>query len=157
VGSRQAGSLLALARRGGSAQFYDPEGKRFGIPTFPYHFAPAGLLTRRQLRAQGLRPGGQNIQAQILWRHRKERRVAYLYDITQAKPKREPTPAQLAAIAKALAARKTCPSCGCRRSSASRARSASAGNAPTRPGAPIPRSTTTKPKRPEKPPKGTRT
>jgi hypothetical protein len=104
--------MLALARRGGSAQFYDPEGKRFGIPTFPYHSAPRGLLTRRQLRAQGLRPGGQDIQAQILWWHRKERRVAYLYDITQAKPKREPTPAQLAAIARALAARKTCPSCG---------------------------------------------
>src|SRR6185437_11988405 len=93
-------------------QFYDPDGTRFGIPTYPYHSAPAGLATRRQLRAQGLRPGGQDAKAQILWRHRKERRVAYLYDISLAKPKREPTTAQLAAIGKALAARKTCPSCG---------------------------------------------
>jgi hypothetical protein len=103
---------MAPPTRGRWAQFYDPDGERFGIPTFPYHFAPMGLVTRRQLRAQGLRPAGQTIKAQILWWHRKERRVAYLYDISLAKPKREPTPAQLAAVGKALAARKTCPSCG---------------------------------------------
>ena len=37
--------------------FYDPEGKRFGLPTFPYGCAPAGLFTGRQLRARNLRPG----------------------------------------------------------------------------------------------------
>lgn len=97
---------------GAGPQFYDPDGARFGIPTYPYHFAPEGLLTRRQLRAQGLRPGGQDIQAQILWQHRNARRVAYLYDVGQARPKREATPAQLAALGKAMDARKTCPSCG---------------------------------------------
>ncbi len=60
-------------------QFYDPDGQRYGLPTYPYHWAPAGLLTFRQLRARGLRPGGQDITAQILWRHRTQRRVAYLY------------------------------------------------------------------------------
>ena len=94
------------------SQFYDPEGERFGIPTYPYHLAPDGLMTRRQLRAQGLRPGGQDIKAQILWRHRQQRRVAYLYEISAAKPKRDATPAQQAAIGKALAARRTCPTCG---------------------------------------------
>ena len=93
-------------------EFYDPDGQRYGLPTYPYHWAPAGLLTIRQLRARGLRPGGQDIVAQILWRHRKQRRVAYLYREDQAKPKRTATTAQLAAIAKALRARRTCPTCG---------------------------------------------
>jgi hypothetical protein len=93
-------------------EFYDPDGNRYGLPTYPYHWAPEGLLTIRQLRAHGLRPGGQDIAAQILWRHRKHRRVAYLYREDQAKPKRIATTAQLAAIAKALRARRTCPTCG---------------------------------------------
>ena len=93
-------------------QFYDPEGSRYGLPTYPYHWAPAGLLTIRQLRARGLRPGGQDIAAQILWRHRKQRRVAYLYRVEHAKPKRLATAAQLAAIGNALRARRTCPACG---------------------------------------------
>ena len=92
--------------------FYDPDGSRYGLPTYPYHWAPAGLLTARQLRAKGLRPGGQDITAQILWRHRRQRRVAYLYREALALPERKASPAQLAAIAKALRARRTCPACG---------------------------------------------
>jgi hypothetical protein len=38
--------------------------------------------------------------------------VAYLYRVDLAKPKRVPTAAQLAALGKALAARRTCPECG---------------------------------------------
>lgn len=93
-------------------QFYDPDGERHGLPTYPYHWAPRGLYTARQLRARGLRPGGQQIAAQILWRHRKRPRVAYLYREDLAKPKRTATPAQLIAIGKALQARRTCPACG---------------------------------------------
>jgi hypothetical protein len=104
--------LDQLHDRGLFAQFYDPEGRRYGLPTYPYHWAPAGLSTIRQLRAKGLRPGGQDITAQILWRHRRQRRVAYLYREDQAKPKRTATAAQLAAISKALRARRTCPTCG---------------------------------------------
>jgi rubredoxin len=101
-----------LRGKGVHATYYDPEGQRYGLPTYPYHWAPAGLLTIRQLRAKGLRPGGQQIAAQILWRHRRQRRVAYLYREDQSKPKRQATPAaQLAAIAKALMARRTCPTC----------------------------------------------
>ena len=64
-------------RRAWFIEFYDPDGTRYGLPTYPYRWAPQGLLTIRQLRARGLRPGGQDIAAQILWRRGK--RVAYLY------------------------------------------------------------------------------
>lgn len=98
-----------------SVIFWDPTGERYGIPTFPWRQAPAHLVTLRQLAARGLRPGGQGVQAQILWRSRRSPgtpRKAYLYEVAKALPKRVPTPAQLAALGKALAARMTCPDCG---------------------------------------------
>ncbi|AVT41588.1 hypothetical protein C6W10_17965 [Plantactinospora sp. BB1] len=98
-------------RSGIYVEFYDPTGNRYGFPTFPYRGAPEHLATVRQLRADGLRPGGHDPIAQILWRHRRQRRVAYLYDRRLAKPKRTATPAQQAAIAAALLARRTCPEC----------------------------------------------
>ena len=99
-------------RIGIRVEFYDPAGIRHGLPTFPYHWAPDGLVTRRQLRAHGLRPNGQPVFAQILWRHRTHVRCAYLYRLDQAAPKRSATPAQLQAVGKALAARRTCRHCG---------------------------------------------
>ena len=106
----RVGYLDQLTARGTFVEFYDPDGTRHGLPTYPYHWAPQGLLTTRQLRAHGLRPGGQTVTAQILWRHGK--RVAYLYRADLAKPKRQATPAQLAAIERALRARRTCTECG---------------------------------------------
>jgi hypothetical protein len=108
--SRRVPTLDGARSRGIYVQFYDPDGRRYGIPTYPYHWAPKHLYTGRQLRVQGLRPGGQQPTAQILWR--RGLRVAYLYRADLALPKRQATPAQLAAIAKALAARRTCPACG---------------------------------------------
>ena len=115
----QAESFVA---RGRHLEFYDPDCERYGLPTYPYHLAPDGLRTKRQLRKKGLRPGGQDIAAQILWWHGggrrrsghagRSRRVAYLYDEAQAKPVRPMTPAKWGAVANALIARKTCPSCG---------------------------------------------
>ena len=109
-------ALDSMSATGTFIEFYDPDGIRHGIPTYPYRWAPEGLLTTRQLRARGLRPGGQDIAAQILWHHggppRRRRRVAYLYHENLAKPKRQATPAQLAAIDRALRARRTCPACG---------------------------------------------
>jgi hypothetical protein len=90
--------------------FYDPTGERFGLPTYPFKMAPTGLATLRQLRADGLRPGGQDVAAQLMWR--RGDRVAYLYRIDLAKPKRTATAAQLAALDKALRARRVCPACG---------------------------------------------
>ena len=110
--SRRVPALDSLRGKSIFVQFSDPDGERYGLPTYPFHYAPAGLLTIRQLRAKGLRPGGQDIAAQILWRHRRQRRVAYLYRADYSKPKRQATPAQLAAIAKALRARRICPTCG---------------------------------------------
>jgi rubredoxin len=101
-----------IARKGIHIEFYDPDGTRYGLPTYPYRWAPKGLLTRRQLTANGLRPGGQSVAAQIIWKHKGKRRVAYLYRADAAKPKREATPAQRAAISSALRARRTCPTCG---------------------------------------------
>ena len=110
-GARVA-ALDRLQQRGMHIDFYDPDGSRYGLPTYPYRCAPDGLATRRQLRATGLRPAGQPVTAQIIWRHHGKRRIAYLYRTDQAAPKRPPSPAQLAAIQAALRARRTCPTCG---------------------------------------------
>ncbi|MFI8305508.1 RRQRL motif-containing zinc-binding protein [Streptomyces sp. NPDC085927] len=84
------------------------------LPVFRWRLAPDGYATRRQLRAQGLRPGGQDVAAQ-LERPRRSRGplVAYLYHIDRAKPVRPMTDAKRAALAKANRARRTCPACGC--------------------------------------------
>ena len=105
--------LDALGQRTGiRVEFYDPDGSHYGFPTFPFRYAPDNLATRRQLRAEGLCPNGSNPVAQILWRHRKQVRIAHLYRRDFAAPKRHATPAQLAAIGKALQARRTCRHCG---------------------------------------------
>ncbi|MFF3748633.1 RRQRL motif-containing zinc-binding protein [Streptomyces kronopolitis] len=84
-----------------------------GLPTYPWRLAPEGLATRRQLRTMGLRPGGQPVVAQIERpRRRRGPLVAYLYRTDQAKPVRPMTPGKWAALAKANAARRTCPACG---------------------------------------------
>ncbi|MEV6527727.1 RRQRL motif-containing zinc-binding protein [Longispora sp. NPDC051575] len=93
------------------AAFYDPDAERHSVPTFPWQSAPAGYATRRQLRAQGLRPGGQPIAAQILWPSRGKVREAHLFRVDLALPKRTATPAQLRAIRKALLCRRICPTC----------------------------------------------
>jgi hypothetical protein len=98
---------------------HDPDGTRHGgLPTFPWRIAPAGLATRRQLAALGLRPGGQPIVGQVCWtsrrysgRRQSRTRFAYLYRVDLAAARREPSVAQLVALAKADAARRTCPIC----------------------------------------------
>ncbi|MEV7130982.1 RRQRL motif-containing zinc-binding protein [Streptomyces sp. NPDC093260] len=82
------------------------------IPVYRWHLAPDGLATRRQLRAVGLRPGGQDVAAQLERpRRRRGPLVAYLYRIDAAKPVRPMTPARRAALERANAARRTCPEC----------------------------------------------
>ncbi|GAB7108242.1 hypothetical protein JCM4814A_65560 [Streptomyces phaeofaciens JCM 4814] len=82
------------------------------LPVYPWRLAPDGLATRRQLRAKGLRPGGQDVVAQIERpRYRRGPLVAYLYSVDGAKPVRPMTPAKQAALDKANAARRTCPQC----------------------------------------------
>lgn len=82
------------------------------LPVYRWRLAPDGLATRRQLRAAGLRPGGQAVVAQL---ERPRRRngplVAFLYRLDLAKPVRPMTPGRRAALAKANAARRVCPAC----------------------------------------------
>ncbi|MET7823108.1 RRQRL motif-containing zinc-binding protein [Streptomyces sp. NPDC005386] len=98
---------------GGSfGKCFDPDGAHYGLPTYPWRLAPDGFATRRQLRARGLRPGGQPIAAQILRpRYRRGPLVAYLYRVDRAKPVRPMTDGRRAALAKAMLARRTCPQC----------------------------------------------
>ncbi|MET9568828.1 RRQRL motif-containing zinc-binding protein [Streptomyces virginiae] len=82
------------------------------LPVYGWRLAPEGLATRRQLRAAGLRPGGQDVAAQLERpRRRRGPLVAYLYLVEQAKPVRPMTARRAAALAKANAARRTCPAC----------------------------------------------
>lgn len=82
------------------------------LPVFRWRLAPDGYATRRQLRARGLRPGGQDVAAQLERpRRRREPLVAYLYLVDLAQPVRPMTPGRWAALAKANAARRTCPAC----------------------------------------------
>ncbi|MFD9954293.1 RRQRL motif-containing zinc-binding protein [[Kitasatospora] papulosa] len=82
------------------------------LPVYRWRLAPDGLATRRQLRAVGLRPGGQEVAAQLERpRRRRGPLVAYLYHVDQAKPVRPMTPGRRAALAKAMTARRTCPAC----------------------------------------------
>jgi len=83
------------------------------LPVFRWRLAPDGYATYRQLRAQGLRPGGQPVAAELQRpRRRRGPLVAYLYRVDLAKPVRPMTEAKRAALAKANAARRVCPACG---------------------------------------------
>ncbi|MGW5305315.1 RRQRL motif-containing zinc-binding protein [Streptomyces griseoluteus] len=82
------------------------------LPVYRWRLAPDGYATRRQLRAAGLRPGGQDVAAQLERpRRRRPPLVAYLYRIDLAKPVRPMTPGRWAALAKANRARRICPRC----------------------------------------------
>ncbi|MFE3163826.1 RRQRL motif-containing zinc-binding protein [Streptomyces sp. NPDC059224] len=92
---------------------YDPSGALYGVPTYPWKLAPDGLATRRQLRAQGLRPGGQPVAAQVMRMNRRTGtpKVAYLYQVDRAIPVRPMTSRKWGALALAMLARQTCPKC----------------------------------------------
>lgn len=82
------------------------------LPVYSWRLAPDGLATRRQLRAMDLRPGGQDVAAELRRpRRRRGPLIAYLYRIDRAKPVRPMTHARWAALAKANTARRTCPAC----------------------------------------------
>lgn len=81
-----------------------------GLPAWRWRQAPRGLLTRRQLRAAGLAPGGHNPVGIVYCR--RGRRIAFLYRSDLAVPKRTPTDLQLRAIKAMQRARRLCPDCG---------------------------------------------
>jgi len=76
---------------------------------------PTGLATVRQLWGMGLRPGGQDQVGVLMFAHRKpyrHREYAALYRIDLAKARRPVSAAQLAALGRAMAARRRCTTCG---------------------------------------------
>ncbi|NEB81201.1 hypothetical protein G3I40_39240 [Streptomyces sp. SID14478] len=82
------------------------------LPVYRWHLAPDGFATRRQLRALGLRPGGQEVAAQLERpRRRRGPLVAYLYRVDCALPVRPMTPRRWAALQRANTARRICPQC----------------------------------------------
>ncbi|WP_174546398.1 RRQRL motif-containing zinc-binding protein [Nocardiopsis dassonvillei] len=99
------------------ARFLDPDGFRYGLPTYPWGSAwvlAEDLATRKQLAAMGMRPGTTDPDAQLMWSSRRAKdgvRTAALYRISEAKPKDEFTPARARALAAAMRARRTCPTC----------------------------------------------
>ncbi|MFG2447577.1 RRQRL motif-containing zinc-binding protein [Nocardia fluminea] len=72
------------------------------LDQYDWMTAPSHFMTRRQLRAAGLRPNGQDVAALMVRVRRGRRLVAHLYDSRRAAPKRTASPAQLIAIAKAV-------------------------------------------------------
>lgn len=70
-------------------------------PVYRWRCAPRHLRTRRQLRAAGLSPGGQDIAGRLPYRRYGRVYTAYLYDQRRAVPVRAATPAQLAALSRA--------------------------------------------------------
>ncbi|MFJ7280280.1 RRQRL motif-containing zinc-binding protein [Kitasatospora sp. NPDC098663] len=89
----------------------DPTGELHGgLPTYPWRWNPSpDLMTRRQLRAVGLRPGGQEPAAQVITRN--GLRFGYLYRRSLALPVRPMTPARWQAHQRMMLARRTCPLC----------------------------------------------
>lgn len=82
-----------------------------GLPTWRYGRAPGGLVTRRQMRELGLAPGGAEPVAQVVFGHKGREVRAELWERGELVAKRVPTPAQRAALGRALAARCWCPAC----------------------------------------------
>jgi len=100
------GGPIGITTDGRSAPAYSGEWVKFR-----YGLAPENLATYRQLAAAGLRPGGAQPVAELAWRHGRSQRLAYLYDVAVAVPKRAMTAAKEQALAKAMRARRTCPFC----------------------------------------------
>lgn len=86
------------------------------LPVYPYRTAPHGLMTRAQLRAEGLSAARAEVVAELRWRSRKARRAggwraAYLYDPATARPLRPMTPGRWRSHHAMMRARRTCPVC----------------------------------------------
>ncbi|HEY3004690.1 MAG TPA: RRQRL motif-containing zinc-binding protein [Kribbellaceae bacterium] len=79
------------------------------MPVFRFGWAPAGLATRRQLRALRMCPGGQAPHAALAWKGGQA--WAWLWRLDLARASRKASPLQLNALNKAMAARRTCRQC----------------------------------------------
>lgn len=111
-GARWSAALVERAR--GQRARLRTEIQVLAAPEYRWGQAPAHLLTRAQLaeptedQPEPLRPGGP-IRGVIHYRRGRER--MFLYDLHEALPKREPTPAQTAAVQRRKVAMRTCVEC----------------------------------------------
>lgn len=95
--------------------FLDPSGGRYGIPTWPWGFAPGHLFTRGQLREMGFRPAPRVEPAgQLMWRTRRapDARTALLWDVRATVQRTTPSVAQLVQLADARSRKCVCGACG---------------------------------------------
>ncbi|QWF80453.1 RRQRL motif-containing zinc-binding protein [Amycolatopsis sp. CA-230715] len=86
-----------------------------GLPLLSWGCADRDrLATRRQLRKQGLRPGGADPVAVLYFHHAVSGKTVYsdLFLVSVAVPVRAMTPAKWRAVHKALTTRRTCVQCG---------------------------------------------
>lgn len=112
MGRRQYPWVLATVPWSEGTQF--TRGTYDGLPLLSWGIAPKDTLaTYRQLHARGLRPGGADPVAVLYFHSRRGMRMVFanLYLIANAKPVRPMTPAKRAAIEKACAAHRICPTC----------------------------------------------
>lgn len=113
VTGRQQPWILAEVAWSGQTKFI--RGYYDGLPLLSWNIADRTVLaTRRQLRRQGLRPGGADPVAVLYFWSGKGLRLVHadLFLIERAKPVRPMTAGKYAAIEAALAARRVCPECG---------------------------------------------
>lgn len=113
MSGRQHPWVLAAVSWSGDLEF--TRGRLDGVHLLSWGIAPRDkLATKRQLRAMGLRPGGQDPVAVLYFRCRAACKKVYanLYLIEKALPVRPMTAARRAALDKAMAARRTCRQCG---------------------------------------------
>ena len=101
-----------LTAKGTFLQFYDPDGTRHGIPTYPYRWAPGPLHHPAAPRPRACAPAGSPSPPRSCGTTTAHAASPTSTAPTSPCPKRQATPAQLAAIGKALAARRTCAVCG---------------------------------------------
>ncbi|MFC6090850.1 RRQRL motif-containing zinc-binding protein [Saccharothrix lopnurensis] len=89
-------------------------GFRDGLPVFGWRRAPAGLATRRQLRALDLSEAGLDPVALLVYRHRRPFRheeVAELFLVADARPVQPMTPGRWRQHDAMMRARRTCRTC----------------------------------------------
>ena len=116
---RRVPALDGARTRGIYVEFYDPDGTRYGLPTYPYHWAPKHLAPSGSCApaACARRPAARRpdpvAQGQA-------RRLPVPHSTWPCPSGRPPLPSSTA-IAAALRARRTCPECGRKSPTASRA------------------------------------
>ncbi|GAA2980516.1 hypothetical protein LV75_000657 [Actinokineospora diospyrosa] len=113
MGGRQYPWVLASVPWSDATAF--TRGTHLGLPLVSWGIAPRDLVaTRRQLRAMGLRPNGQEPVAYLYFYCRRagKKVFAELFLISKSAPHRPATPAQHTAIAKANLAKRICRTCG---------------------------------------------